>query len=137
MSDTPHPPEQTPTPAEHELSVDLAAFLPDGVELAGAPDGAPDGGVDVLEAGDVDTVLEDPAERAADEDGSGPDLDALGQFETDLGGVDAALLALDAGTYGTCAACGATIADDLLATDPTRLGCADHPGATPTPVSAQ
>ena len=114
MSDTPHPSDQTPVPAaaEHELSVDLAAFLPDDVELA-------------------------PADESEGADESGPDLGALGQFETDLGGVDAALLALDAGTYGTCAACGATIADHLLAADPTRLGRADHPGATPEPVSGQ
>ncbi|WCO66769.1 hypothetical protein PO878_19950 [Iamia majanohamensis] len=51
------------------------------------------------------------------------DLDAV---RDDLGAVEAALERLDAGTYGTCATCGAALPDDDLAADPTRRACATH-----------
>lgn len=49
------------------------------------------------------------------------DTEALAQIERDLDAVDAAIAALDAGTYGTDPATGAPIDDALLAADPTRL----------------
>jgi len=70
----------------------LAAFLPEGVELARA--GPP-----------VPTV----------------DLDALSQIERDLDAVDAAIAGLDAGTYGFDSLTGQPIDDARLAEDPTRV----------------
>jgi RNA polymerase-binding transcription factor DksA len=85
-----------PGPAQ-ELEVDLAAFLPEGVELA---------------------------EEEADDEGASAspvDVEALRQIEQDLDAVDAAIAALDAGTYGIDPATGEPIDDALLAEDPTRL----------------
>ena len=48
------------------------------------------------------------------------DLEALSQIERDLDAVDAAIAALDAGTYGIDPATGQPIDDALLAEDPTR-----------------
>lgn len=101
MSDASHPdPSPEPMPAvpgpAQELEVDLAAFLPEGVELAGE----------------------------ADDEGTSPppvDVEALRQIEQDLDAVDAAIAALDAGTYGIDPATGEPIDDALLAEDPTRL----------------
>ena len=97
----------------HEVEVDLAAFLPEGVEIetlppsdeVGEPDAA--GGVEV-----------EPDRTAP----SSLDLEALRQIELDLDAVDAAIAALDAGTYGIDPATGAALPDELLAADPTRLG---------------
>lgn len=75
--------------------MDLGAFLPEGVALAAA-DAVP------------------PASE-------GVDTEALAQIERDLDAVDAAIAALDAGTYGIDPATGAPIDDALLAADPTRL----------------
>lgn len=88
-----------------ELVVDVASFLPDGVELG-------------LASGDASSAAVEPPGR--------PDLASLDQIEADLTAVDAALLALDAGTYGTCATCGGPIDDAHLASDPTRSVCAAH-----------
>jgi RNA polymerase-binding transcription factor DksA len=136
VSDTPVPDDQTP-PAlrgpggEHELEVGLAAFLPEGVHLAG-DEGAEVAAQDDADA-DAEAVAQDEAvaQGDADEDdaptlGEPPssstiDLDALGQIERDLDAVDAAIAALDAGTYGLDAATGAPLDDSLLAEDPTRL----------------
>jgi RNA polymerase-binding transcription factor DksA len=52
-----------------------------------------------------------------------PDLDAA---ERDVDAVEKALNRLDDGTYETCEVCGAPIADELLADDPTRRACAEH-----------
>lgn len=130
MSDLPHHPDAADLPGDpghgdraRELEVDLRSFLPEGVSL-GDPDES-----------DPDAV--DPGEVEADEPHAGAvaapappvDLEALGGIERDLDGVDAALRALDAGTYGTCTSCGAPIDDALLAADAVRTGCADHPAA--------
>lgn len=90
-----------PGPAQ-ELEVDLAAFLPEGVQLA-------DG--------------HEPADEPDEEEtAAGPvDVEALRQIERDLDAVDAAITALDAGTYGIDPATGEPIDDALLAEDPTRL----------------
>jgi hypothetical protein len=95
----PFAPDAGGLPTGQDLEVDLGAFLPPDV-----------------------VVGEPPAEH----EGPGPDLAALEQLLVDLTAVDAALAALDAGTYGRCAACDEPIADDLFAADPTRTTCAIH-----------
>ena len=104
MTDAFAPDPTMPGPAARpgeEVEVDLAAFLPDGVEL-GEPEPA--------------AVAVAPPEAP-----EGVDLEALSQIERDLDAVDAAIAALDAGTYGIDASTGEPIDDDLLAADPTRL----------------
>jgi hypothetical protein len=102
---------------EHVVSVDLAAFLPDGVELAG-PGAVPDQ--------DDPARLESPPAPRAPTTAWRPDLEELDAMEADLDAVDEALRALDAGTYGTCRACAQPIPDDLLAAAPARTACAAH-----------
>jgi len=111
--------------AEQELEVDLAAFLPDGVRF-GEPDqadsadeaGAPDTDAVVAEAGAVEeAVIEAPAPEPA----PAVDLEALSQIERDLDAVDAAIAALDAGTYGIDPTTGQPVDDALLAEDPTLV----------------
>jgi hypothetical protein len=111
VSDPTHPdhaPEPMPTvpgPAQ-ELDVDLAAFLPEGVELAVASDDEP----------------ADPGDGSGEAPAAPPvDLEALSQIERDLDAVDAAIAALDAGTYGIDPTTGEPLDDALLAEDPTRL----------------
>jgi hypothetical protein len=116
VSDPFQPPSDVPS-GEQELEVDLGAFLPSDV-VVGEPSPTD------VDAGPVDAPVADAEPSAAH--GQGPDLAALEQIATDLTAVDAALAALDAGTYGRCAACDAPIADELLAADPTRATCAAH-----------
>jgi RNA polymerase-binding transcription factor DksA len=105
--------------ASHEVEVDLAAFLPEGVEFETEPP-AP---VDDEAADEGPDAVEGEAAEDGPEDRSAPaiDLDALRQIELDLDAVDAAIAALDAGTYGLDPATGAPLDDALLAEDPTRL----------------
>lgn len=109
------------TPPEHTFSVDLAAFLPEGVALAG-PDDDPSGADQASDGATVATA-DEPAPAAP---AWRPDLAALDAVEADLDAVDEALRALDAATYGTCRACAQPIADELLAAAPTRTTCAAH-----------
>lgn len=98
--------------ASHEVEVDLAAFLPEGVEFE----------TDAASTVDPGGVTDPgPGDGADERSAPSIDLDALRQIELDLDAVDAAIAALDAGTYGTDAATGAPIDDALLAEDPTRL----------------
>ena len=134
MTDAPSSPEPTPAPAfgqGQEIEVDLAAFLPDGTELADESDDLTAVEVDVVEV-DLVEVIEDPegnvtvvevdvVEVVAAADAPAVDLEALTQIERDLDAVDAAIAALDAGTYGIDPATGQPIDDVLLAADPTRL----------------
>lgn len=114
MSDLPADP--TPEPAgslpgaEQELEVDLAAFLPEGVVL-GDPD----------EPGESEEPSDADLQPEPDPEASAVDLEALSQIERDLDAVDAAIAALDAGTYGIDPATGQPLDDALLAEDPTRL----------------
>jgi hypothetical protein len=95
-------PAAVPAPGQaQEIDIDIAAFLPEGVELA-------------VETAEVVEVVEEPAPPAVD-------LEALTQIERDLDAVDAAIAALDAGTYGVDPATGQPIDDALLADNPTRL----------------
>jgi RNA polymerase-binding transcription factor DksA len=57
----------------------------------------------------------------------------LDQSEALLDGVDRVLRALDAGTYGTCEACGTAIDDDRLAADPLVTTCVAHPQLSEQP----
>jgi RNA polymerase-binding transcription factor DksA len=53
-------------------------------------------------------------------------LAVLEQIERELVEVDAALVRLDDGTYGTCRVCSATIDDATLADRPTTDVCPAH-----------
>lgn len=58
-------------------------------------------------------------------------LAVLEQIERELAEVDAALIRLDQGTYGTCRVCAGAIDDEVLAERPTTDLCGDHV-ATPS-----
>lgn len=47
-------------------------------------------------------------------------------LEGQLADIDKALESIDAGTYGTCATCGAPIGDDRLAAMPATVQCIEH-----------
>ncbi|MCU1370345.1 MAG: hypothetical protein JWO77_1539 [Ilumatobacteraceae bacterium] len=116
---TPSEPTPEPTPetvasnlgAEQELAIDLAAFLPDGVEL----------GAETVVDDQIDATDEVPAAQPSAPPAPAVDLEALSQIERDLDAVDAAIAALEAGTYGLDPATGLPIDDALLAENPTRL----------------
>lgn len=93
-----------------ELHIDVAAFLPEGVELDTS---GPEVDADPQEQSAVTSEAASPAPPV--------DLEALDQVERDLAAVDAAIAALDAGSYGLDPATGEPIDDALLAEDPTRL----------------
>ena len=101
-----------PGPAQ-ELEVDLAAFLPEGVQLADGDEPADEPADELSELAGQEADEETPAAPV--------DVEALRQIERDLDAVDAAIAALDAGTYGIDPATGEPIDDALLAEDPTRL----------------
>jgi RNA polymerase-binding transcription factor DksA len=54
------------------------------------------------------------------------DFSILEQVEAELADVERALHRLDDGTYGTCEACGARIADDRLDAMPATRFCLTH-----------
>ena len=127
-SDPSRPPAGSPGSLP-EVEVDLAAFLPEGVELGEETEAADipaDGaGADVGTAsgteGPADDGQDPSGAPAAEEERPAVDLEALSQIERDLDAVDAAIAALDAGTYGIDPATGQPVDDALLAEDPTRL----------------
>jgi hypothetical protein len=125
-SEAPLPPATSAGPAA-DLEVGLAAFLPEGVALADADDGPSDDGP----ADDGPEAVEpvEPADTPGGPEGGqrdGIDLDLLVRLEADLDAVGDALAALDDGTYGACAVCGAAIPPEVLAADPVRRGCGAH-----------
>lgn len=87
--------------SDETIEVDLSEFLPEGVQVAVEP-GPPS-------SDDVNVEL-------------------LTEVEKDLAGVDAALAALDAGTYGSCTVCHQPIDPAVLAEDPVAVTCANHQG---------
>ena len=99
-----------PSADSAEVALDVRAFLPEGVEL-GEPD-AQEADGEPAPAPAIAEVAEAP----------GIDLEALDQIERDLDAVDAAIAAIEAGTYGIDPATGAPIDDAILAEDPTFLG---------------
>jgi len=78
--------------------------------------------LDALRASDRGQELEEEAQA---EQGAA-DLERLGQAERlELQRIDVALARLDAGTYGTCAECGAPIGKKRLEALPWAVRCAD------------
>ncbi|MDP8954122.1 MAG: hypothetical protein M3N37_04250 [Actinomycetota bacterium] len=53
-------------------------------------------------------------------------VEELGRIEAALREVDGAMARLDDGSYGTCAECGALLADEVLQSDPTARSCPGH-----------
>lgn len=106
----PLPAAQT-APTTHELAVDLAAFLPEGTELAAAdPDHEPDPWDTGAPEPEVPAWALDPAPTPAAPPGPAatappsppevapdPAVDALDRIDQELAAVDDALVALDAG----------------------------------------
>ena len=101
-----------PTRDQH-VEVDLAAFLPEGTSLG---DSTPGDGTD----------LTSPDAATEPDPGPAVDLAALVPVEHDLDAVEAAIAALDAGTYGTCQVCGDAMPTADLADEPVRRACARH-----------
>lgn len=62
----------------------------------------------------------------AREGGAALDLARLAAAEADLASVEGALERLDAGTWGTCGACGGAIDPADLQRRPTERACAAH-----------
>ncbi len=52
--------------------------------------------------------------------------DGLERIAEELSAVDAAMVRLDDGRYGSCAVCGGPIGDDRLADAPIAMYCAAH-----------
>ncbi len=71
-------------------------------------------------------------ERAKPAEAADTGLAVLEQIERELIEVDAALVRLDDGTYGTCRVCAATIDDTTLAERPTTEVCAAHDSPPPS-----
>jgi hypothetical protein len=135
-----------------EIDLDLSAFLPEGVSLAsddgvdaeqpdldagedGAAGGADAGSPEpfVEAGGDGATAGAEPQAAPADPEPAAPapsddeiDLELLASVEADLEAVDAALAALDDGTYGACVVCRTPIDAEVLASDPVRRTCPSH-----------
>lgn len=100
-----------------EVEIDLASFLPEGVAY------------EPVDGDEAPGVVSAGGSNAPTSGTGGPDdidTDLLDAVERDLNDVDAALRALDEGTYGTCAVCASPIPQDLLATDPVRRTCTAH-----------
>ena len=70
-------------------------------------------------------VPESPA-ATEDADATLLDVETLAAIEVELADVARALERLDEGTYGTCEACGAELADAVLAEAPASRRCAEH-----------
>lgn len=120
LTDQPGPRPRVAPPAgtadASEVEVDLAAFLPEGVQLATDP--GPDGAEEGEPASDLSP--------AGSPDGDRIDLELLGHLEADLDAVGVALAALDDGSYGCCAVCTSPIPPEVLAQDPVRRTCDAH-----------
>lgn len=71
---------------------------------------------------DHDAHLEGSCDRPPPVPG-GLDLVRLAHTETDLDDVEHALERLDAGTWGTCEACGASLDPELLRSHPASRTC--------------
>lgn len=106
-------PGTTDPTRDHHVEVDLAAFLPEGTSLG---DSTPGDGTD----------LTSPDAATEPDPGPAVDLAALVPVEHDLDVVEAAIAALDAGTYGICQVCGEAMPTADLADEPVRRACARH-----------
>lgn len=102
------------SPQGLEVEIDVAAFLPDDAE--------PVRDVEIPDDPPAHEEQVEPAPSAPTAAAGGTvDVEALSQIERDLDAVDAAIAALDAGTYGVDPVTGQPISDALLAENPTRL----------------
>ena len=106
-------PGTTDPTRDHHVEVDLAAFLPEGTSLG---DSTPGDGTD----------LTSPDAATEPDPGPAVDLAALVPVEHDLDAVEAAIAALDAGTYGICQVCDEAMPTADLADEPVRRACARH-----------
>jgi RNA polymerase-binding transcription factor DksA len=89
----------------------------------------PAGGPQSRDQGSVGATGPESAKPAAAADTG---LAVLEQIERELIEVDAALVRLDDGTYGTCRVCTAAIDDATLAERPTTEVCAAHDSPSPS-----
>jgi RNA polymerase-binding transcription factor DksA len=126
-------------PADGEPADEQPAPPADDAAAESEADDAPQASVDAEPAEPADDQLAPPDDDddVAEVEADGAELDqaparppvdveALSRIEVELAAVDAALAALDDGTYGRCAACDEPIAADLLAADPVRRTCDRH-----------
>ena len=130
------PPASTSADPTVSLEVGLAAFLPEGVEIGDpqrddlvTPDLATDDPLtDDAAPAETGGLSADaaPTGAAAPVDDEHIDLELLGRLEADLDAVGVALAALDDGSYGSCAVCGAVLPPPALAVDPVRRSCDAH-----------
>lgn len=60
-----------------------------------------------------------------------PQLEDLQRVGAHLDAVEAALRALDEGSYGVCHRCRTPLPDQVLAADPTATDCGAHDGDDP------
>jgi RNA polymerase-binding transcription factor DksA len=75
--------------------------------------------------------VSDPHDNPTGSDWSsdpGADIRRLDAIGAELAGVDAALLRLDEGTYGTCQVCGADLHGEAIERDPLAERCPAHVG---------
>ena len=99
----PLPPGQTGI-GSHEVTVDLAAFLPEGTELVVDPADAwetdppePEVPAWALEDAPAASVAPEPLATVGPASTPSPEADALDRIDLELAAVDEALVALDAG----------------------------------------
>lgn len=133
MSDQPFEGQSVPDgDSSSEVEIDLTAFLPENVTIE-----QPDVDLVAIESETSAASTDEPAGSvpgpvvsgdsrppAPDEDAI--DVELLDSVERDLNEVDAALAAIDGGTYGSCAVCSSPIGAEVLAVDPVRRTCAEH-----------
>jgi RNA polymerase-binding transcription factor DksA len=81
---------------------------------------------DADSAGELSHLDQHDAEVASETFEREKDFSILEQVEAELADVERALRRLDDGTYGTCEACAAPIADDRLAAHPAARFCLVH-----------
>lgn len=71
-------------------------------------------------------VEADPIDQAGVVENRGTEAAILTALETQYDGILTALERIEAGTYGTCAVCGASIAEARLDANPSATTCALH-----------
>lgn len=76
--------------------------------------------------GELTPIDNHPADLATELYERGKDIALLEQKELQLEAIDAALLAIEEGTYGRCVTCGREIPTDRLEAIPSTLYCVDH-----------
>jgi RNA polymerase-binding transcription factor DksA len=77
-------------------------------------------------SGELSHIDQHQADVASDAFEREKDFSILEQVESELADVERALRRLDDGTYGTCEACGESIADERLEAMPAARFCLQH-----------